>query len=105
MVENLGLKAKDITLAYSIIRENKEVIKEHWRHFFLKINNMKYKVWLDELNIYVERSDGELASLAINLFPMLLRATPLQRNNFTLGYFGIHWEELDEDLSYSVFFK
>ena len=32
-------------------------------------------------------------------------ATDEQRNDYELGYFGIHWEEIDEDLSFEGFFR
>ncbi|WP_299396056.1 DUF2442 domain-containing protein [uncultured Desulfovibrio sp.] len=32
-------------------------------------------------------------------FPRLLEASPAQREAFELSAFGIHWEELDEDIS------
>lgn len=34
LIENNGLKRKDISLAESIIEENKEVIEKHWNDFF-----------------------------------------------------------------------
>ncbi len=40
-------------------------------------------------------------------FPRLVKATPEQRSNwrFTGGGIGIHWEELDEDLSVAGLLK
>ena len=35
----------------------------------------------------------------------LEQASVEQRNEFELSAFGIHWEELDEDLSFEGFFK
>lgn len=37
--------------------------------------------------------------------PKLLNANKAQRQNYKLSHFGIHWEELDEDLSFEGFFK
>ena len=34
LIENKGLKMKDIYLAESIIEENKELILKHWNDFF-----------------------------------------------------------------------
>ncbi|MBR6933466.1 MAG: DUF4160 domain-containing protein [Bacteroidales bacterium] len=36
LVENYGFKPAEIKMAESIIEENKEVIKEHWLHYFNK---------------------------------------------------------------------
>ena len=37
-------------------------------------------------------------------FPRLRFATSEQRASFTLSHEGIHWEEIDEDLSFEGFF-
>lgn len=34
LIENKGMKPKDIKLAESIINENKEVITERWKEYF-----------------------------------------------------------------------
>lgn len=36
LIENKGLKSREITLAESIIDENMEVIKERWNEYFDK---------------------------------------------------------------------
>ncbi len=49
----------------------------------------------------VDLSDGRTLSVPLAWFPRLLHATPAERNNWRLigkGH-GIHWEELDEDIS------
>lgn len=43
-------------------------------------------------------------SLPLKGFPRLYNATPEQRERYTLSAMGIHWEELDEDLSFAGFF-
>jgi hypothetical protein len=53
----------------------------------------------DELSVLL--ADGRRISVPLVWFPRLLRATPAQRSNYQLlgeGQ-GIHWPELDEDLS------
>ena len=49
----------------------------------------------------VELADGRSISVPLAWFPKLLRATPAQRANWRIsgGGFGIHWPDLDEDLS------
>ncbi len=66
---------------------------------------MKAKeIWFDGTRIYLHTDDGRVGSLLLKSFPQLYNATDEQRKNFTLGSFGIHWPELDEDLSYEGFF-
>jgi len=53
----------------------------------------------DELTVLL--ADGRRISVPLAWYPRLLNATPDQRRNFELlgdGH-GIHWPEIDEDLS------
>ena len=62
------------------------------------------KIWFEEGRIYLSTDDGRTSSLLLKAFPRLYNATDEQRQNYTLSPFGIHWEELDEDLSFEGFF-
>lgn len=62
------------------------------------------KVWFENGRIYILTNDGREGSLPVRLFPRLYNATDAQRQNYTLSHFGIHWPEIDEDLSYEGFF-
>ena len=53
----------------------------------------------DENDLIVDLSDGRTISVPLSWFPRLFNATPEQRNQYELSRFGIHWEEIDEDLS------
>jgi hypothetical protein len=66
----------------------------------IKVN----KVWTTPDAIFIQRDDGEIGQEKFDDFPRLRWATPEQRNNYEVGSFGIHWEELDEDLSFEGFF-
>ncbi|MDM8215051.1 DUF2442 domain-containing protein [Desulfovibrio piger] len=57
------------------------------------------KVWFDEASLWVELSDARTIGVPLAWFPRLLEASPAQREAFELSAFGIHWEELDEDIS------
>ncbi|MCL2598211.1 MAG: DUF2442 domain-containing protein [Paludibacter sp.] len=61
-------------------------------------------VWLADDAIHVETSDGRQEKELFSEFPRLRFATQEQRKEYALGYFGIRWEMLDEDLSYDGFF-
>ena len=59
------------------------------------------EVKLDEDMLSARLADGRVVSVPLVWFPRLLRATPEQREKWVLsgaGY-GIHWPDLDEDLS------
>ena len=49
----------------------------------------------------VDLIDGRTISVPLAWFPKLLHATPKQRANWKAcgGGFGIHWPDVDEDLS------
>ena len=51
--------------------------------------------------LVVDIDDGRTVSAPLEWFPSLRAATPAQRANFRLigGGIGIHWPDLDEDLS------
>ena|ERR1700731_2297968 len=49
----------------------------------------------------VTMKDGRTITVPLTWYPRLLQATPKQRKNWKVsgGGYGIHWPELDEDLS------
>lgn len=51
--------------------------------------------------LVVELEDGRVISLPLSWYPRLLHGSPEERNNYQLigGGSGIHWPDLDEDLS------
>ena len=56
-------------------------------------------VRFDDDNMWVELSDGRILGVPLAWFPRLLRATPEQREACRISRRGLHWEELDEDIS------
>ena len=58
-------------------------------------------IWFDEDNMWVRLYDGRQLAVPLAFFPRLLHATPEQRTHFEMsgGGTGLHWEELDEDIS------
>ncbi len=59
------------------------------------------KVWFDETNLWIALRDGRQLAVPLAYFPRLLKGTSAQRNKFEMsgGGTGLHWEELDEDIS------
>jgi hypothetical protein len=58
-------------------------------------------VRIDEDSLSVDLADGRTVTTPLVWYPRLLHATAQQRSNFQLigaGY-GIHWPDVDEDLS------
>lgn len=62
------------------------------------------QVWLTDTAVWVELKDGRKAEERFTDYSRLSQATESQREKFVLSHFGIHWPEIDEDLSYEGFF-
>jgi Protein of unknown function (DUF2442) len=64
--------------------------------------NQKVKnVFFNENTISVELMDGRTISVPLVWYPKLLYATAEQLGKWEIcgGGYGIHWEEIDEDIS------
>ncbi len=59
------------------------------------------KIYFTEETISVDLMDGRTIIVPLIWYPRLFNATPDQRAKWELcgGGYGIHWEEIDEDLS------
>jgi len=55
----------------------------------------------DDASLIVDLADGRTISVPLAWYPRLLHATPEQRANWQTcgGGYGIHWRDIDEDLS------
>ncbi len=56
-------------------------------------------VRFDEHTMWVDLADGRTLGVPLAWFPRLLNAAPVQREKVALSRVGLHWEELDEDIS------
>jgi len=59
------------------------------------------RVRVEDDALVVELQDGRILSVPLAYFPRLLHGTPEERQNFRLigNGEGIHWPDLDEDIS------
>ena len=53
----------------------------------------------DDDSMWVELADGRTLGVPLAWFPRLLHATRAQRLKYEIGAEGLHWDELDEDIS------
>jgi len=53
----------------------------------------------DEHTMWVDLTDGRTLGVPLAWFPRLLNATPAQREQVELSRVGLHWEDIDEDIS------
>ncbi len=56
-------------------------------------------VRFDDYSMWVDLSDGRVIAVPLAWFPRLLHATPEQRQRVEISLKGLHWDELDEDIS------
>ena len=58
-------------------------------------------VSLDDERLTVDLMDGRSIAVPLAWYPRLFDATPEQRRNWEIagGGYGIHWPDVDEDLS------
>ncbi len=56
-------------------------------------------VRFDEVTLWVDLDDGRTLGVPLAWFPVLLHATPAQREKYWLSPGGLHWDEIDEDIS------
>ena len=63
------------------------------------------KVWVDRERVYAKATTGQVASYPFAIWERLKNATQPQREDFYLSYSGIHWPQIDEDLSFEGMFQ
>ena len=61
------------------------------------------KLWFDDERIYIETVNGKVQSQPMRFFPRLRRASVMQRLEWTESHFGLHWEKIDEGISFESF--
>ena len=63
------------------------------------------KIWLTDDAVWVRTASGKEACEKFNDYPRLRFATKEQRANYEADEYGLHWENIDEDLSFEGFFN
>ena len=61
------------------------------------------KIWFENDRIYGLTDDGRTLWQSLLYYKRLLYAIPEEREKYRIGYTGIHWRELDEDVSFESF--
>ena len=63
------------------------------------------EVVCNDYSLTVTLADGRRITTPLWWYPRLLNATPVQRANVEFMHWGIHWPDIDEDLSVSGMLK
>lgn len=61
------------------------------------------KLWFKDEKIFIQTDEGKNLWQSLKWYPRLVNATAEQRVNYKLSAMGIHWPELDEDISFESF--
>ncbi len=61
------------------------------------------KIWFDADYIYGRDEEGREYKQSLLWYPRLRQANDEERGNYSLGFDGIHWRNLDEDVSFESF--
>lgn len=56
-------------------------------------------VHFDDNQMWVELTDGRTLGVPLAWYPRLFRATPKQREQVEISRLGLHWVDIDEDIS------
>ncbi|MCR8640275.1 hypothetical protein BEN44_17025 [Leptospira interrogans serovar Ricardi] len=59
------------------------------------------RIWFDEDNLWLSLYDGRTLSVPLAYFPKLRKANKEQLEKYEIsgGGIGLHWDDLDEDIS------
>ena len=61
------------------------------------------KIWFDGDYLYGEGDDGKTYRQSLLWYSRLREASEQERSQYTLSTIGIHWRNLDEDVSFESF--
>ena len=61
------------------------------------------RIWFDSDYIYAETDEGKTLRQSLLWYPKLKEATEEERNAYKMGFDGIHWRQLDTDISFESF--
>lgn len=65
----------------------------------MHISPRAIKVDFDDDQMWVRLEDGRTLGVPLAWFPRLLHGAPEARREVSISPSGLHWEELDEDIS------
>lgn len=61
------------------------------------------KIWFDADNIYGKDESGKIYKQSLLWYPRLKAASDEERSKYKFGFDGIHWRNIDEDISFESF--
>lgn len=102
LARNEGYRVKELGTIISHVREHRLMLLEAWHGYLaLAADERVADLRFEDERLVVDLMDGRTIATPVAWYPRLLNATDAQRANWELigsGY-GIHWPDVDEDLS------
>jgi hypothetical protein len=102
LARNLGFSPVELRRIQRIVKENEAMLWRNGMHGSdIRPGERVKDVHFTEDTMAVDLVDGRTIIVPLTWYPTLLDATPEQRANWKVSGagFGIHWPEIDEDLS------
>ena len=62
------------------------------------------RLWFSDERLFIETEKDEILSQLLYFYPRLKNATDSQRQNWQQSYGGLHWQTIDEDISFESFY-
>jgi hypothetical protein len=62
-----------------------------------------HKIWFSKDRLFIENVDGEVMSQPLYYYPVLSKASENERAKWRASSMGIHFPNLDEDVSFESF--
>jgi hypothetical protein len=95
-----GMSPGELHELLDVAVEHKDEIKRYWMSTSV-IDAHAKAVRFDAEMMWVELTDGRTLGVPVAYFPRLVHASPAQRQKVVIsgGGIGLHWDDLDEDIS------
>ena len=61
------------------------------------------KIWFSDEHLYGEDANGNVYRQSLLWYPKLKDASEEEKNDYSFGFDGIHWRNLDVDISFESF--
>ena len=61
------------------------------------------RLWFSNERLFIETNKNEVLSQPLKFYPRLKKATEMQRKEWIQSYGGLHWQAIDEDISFESF--
>jgi uncharacterized protein DUF2442/uncharacterized protein DUF4160 len=98
---NAGFPAHEITSILSELRANQAALKRHGMSTLeIDVRDLRVRsVAFTATDLVVTFADGRKISTPLDWYPKLKNAPAAARQRYEIMPMGVHWPELDEDLS------